>query len=383
MKRDYYEVLEVSKNATPDEIKKAYRKKAMQYHPDKNPGNKEAEEKFKEATEAYEVLKDEQKRAAYDKYGQAAFENGGMGNGAGGFGGFGGGFSGGNFGDFSDIFGQFSDIFSGMGGGFSSSQARQKSYSTRGSDLRYDIEITLEEALKGKTVDISFRSMVKCDKCNGAGSTDKNSFASCPDCNGTGVQRKKQGFFVVEQTCKRCNGTGKIIKNPCSDCGGTGRKEKDRKLSVKIPIGVDSGNKIKLRNEGEAGTNGGVSGDLYVFIKIKEHKIFKRSGNDLMMDLKILPTVAMIGSEITVPTIDGEDATLKIPAGTQHDTKLRIKGKGMPALNDATKRGDLIVTIKISIPTTLNDTEKKLTKDLNESLQKTQKNEGFFKKWFK
>lgn len=381
MAKNYYEILGVSKTATGEEIKKAYRQKAMQYHPDKNPGNKEAEEKFKEVNEAYEILKDDQKRATYDRYGDAAFQNGGAGaSGFGGFGGFGGN---GGFGDFSDIFGQFSDIFSGMGGGFSSNQRGNQQKSTKGSDLRYDVNITLEEAFFGKSIDISFSSKVKCDTCGGIGSKEKNAFSTCPDCNGTGVQRKKQGFFIVEQTCGRCNGSGKILKNPCSDCGGSGRKEKDRKLSVKIPVGVNDGNKIKLREEGEAGLNGGTSGDLYVFVRIKEHKIFKRINNDLFMELKILPTTAMLGGEVEVPTIDGENAKLKIPVGTQHDTKLRIRNKGMPLLGNQNVRGDLIVLIKIEIPTSLNEEEKRLTTELNNSLQSKHKSDGFFKKWFK
>ena len=377
MAKNYYETLGVNKTATADEIKKAYRQKAMQYHPDKNPGNKEAEEKFKEINEAYEVLKDDQKRAAYDRYGDAAFQNGGSGT-SGGFSGFGNA----GFGDFSDIFGQFSDIFSGMGGGFSSSQRSTQQRNTRGSDLRYDVSITLEEAFTGKSIDISFNSKVKCDVCGGSGSKDKNAFSTCPDCNGSGVQRKKQGFFIVEQTCSKCNGTGKVLKNPCPNCSGTGRKDKDRKLTVKIPVGVSNGNKIKLREEGEAGLNGGQNGDLYVFVNVKEHKTFKRINNDLLMELKILPTVAMLGEEIEVPTIDGENTKLKIPAGTQHDTKLRIRNKGMPLLGNANVRGDLIVVIKVEIPTSLTDEEKKLATDLNNSLQ-SKKSDGFFKKWFK
>lgn len=381
MKRDYYEVLEVGKNSSQEEIKKAYRKKAMQYHPDRNPGNKEAEDKFREATEAYEVLQDDQKKAAYDSYGHSAFDNNGGGNGGGfgGFGGFGGGASG--FGDFSDIFSQFSDIFSGMGG--ASSQGQKKNMASKGSDLRYDVEITLEEALKGKKVDISFMTNIKCEECNGSGSADKDGAINCPDCKGSGMQRKQQGFFIVEQTCKRCKGTGKIIKTPCSKCNGTGRKEKEKTLTVKIPVGVNTGNKIKLAGEGEAGLNGGVSGDLYVFVKIKEHSTFKREGNDLLLNLKIYPTIAILGGEIDVPTIDGENTKLKIPDGTQHDSKLRIRSKGMPVLNDTTRRGDLIITIKIAIPTSINNEEKKLLEELDELWQKSNKNDGFFKKWFK
>ena len=306
MGKDYYNLLGVSKTASADEIKKAYRKMAMKYHPDKNPGDKEAEAKFKEINEAYEVLKDEQKRAAYDRYGSDAFENGGMGGSTGGFNGF----AGGGFGgfDFSDIFGQFSDIF-----GESETRKSSKNRSQRGSDLRYDVTLTLEEAFAGKNIDISFMSSVKCDHCNGTGSEDKdNGNINCPDCGGTGTIRKKQGFFVVEQTCRKCGGTGKIIKNPCKQCSGSGRVNKQRTLNVKIPAGVDSGNKIKLSGEGEAGLNGGQSGDLFVFVKIKEHSIFKRDKSDLYLDCSVLPTTAMVGGEIEVPTIENTKISVKI-----------------------------------------------------------------------
>lgn len=376
MGKDYYSLLGVSKTASADEIKKAYRKMAMKYHPDKNPGDKEAEAKFKEINEAYEILKDEQKRAAYDRYGSSAFENGGMGGSTGGFNGF----AGGGFGgfDFSDIFGQFSDIF-----GESETRTSSRSRSQRGSDLRYDVTLTLEEAFAGKNIDVSFMSSVKCDHCNGTGSEDKDGGnINCPDCGGTGTIRKKQGFFVVEQTCRRCSGTGKIIKNPCKQCSGSGRVNKQRTLNVKIPAGVDSGNKIKLSGEGEAGLNGGQSGDLFVFVKIKEHSIFKRDKSDLYVDCSVLPTTAMSGGEIEVPTIENTKISVKIPAGTQHDAKIRVKGKGMPILNTE-KRGDMILNVKINIPTSLSTEEKELTEKLDKLLQKSKSGvNGFFKKWF-
>lgn len=378
MGKDYYNLLGVEKTASAEDIKKAYRKMAMQYHPDKNPGNKEAEAKFKEINEAYEVLKDEQKRAAYDRYGSDAFSNGGMGGSGGGFGGFSGGFGG--F-DFSDIFGQFSDIFGDVGGERNNRSNRTRSQ--KGSDLRYDANITLEEAFSGKNIDVSFVSSVKCDHCNGTGSEDKNNGnMTCPDCGGSGIIRKKQGFFVVEQTCRRCGGTGKVIKNPCKQCSGTGRVNKQRTLNVKIPAGVDNGNKIKLNGEGEAGLNGGPNGDLFVFVKIREHSIFKRDRSDLYIDYSILPTVAMIGGDVEVPIIEGGNITVKIPAGTQHDAKIRVKGKGMPILN-SDKRGDLVLNIKINIPTNLSNEEKELTEKLDKLLQKSKNNSGgFFKKWF-
>ena len=376
MARDYYEVLGVSKTATAEEIKKAYRKKAMEFHPDKNPGNKEAEAKFKEAAEAYDVLKDDNKRAAYDRYGQSAFQNGGAGSG--GFSGFGG-FQQTNFNDFSDIFSSFSDIFSDIGG----RRNTKRNSSVDGSDLRYDVNLTLEEAYNGKVMDVNFSAMGKCDACNGSGSADGSAPTTCPDCNGTGSVRMQQGFFIVEQACRRCRGTGKIIKNPCSKCGGTGRVNKNRILSVKIPAGVDNGSKIKLTGEGEAGLNGGKAGDLFVFINIKKHNIFTRDRNDLYITTGILPTTAMIGGEIEVPTIDGGKATVKIPAGTQYGDKIRVAGKGMTILNSGGRKGDLILNIRIDIPKNLSAEDKKTVEDLDKSLQKSNSGDGFFKKWFK
>lgn len=375
MARDYYEVLGVSKTATAEEIKKAYRKKAMEFHPDKNPGNKEAEAKFKEAAEAYDVLKDDNKRAAYDRYGQNAFQNGG---GAGGFGGFGG-FQQAHFNDFSDIFSSFADIFSDMGG----RRNTKRSSSVDGSDLRYDVNLTLEEAYNGKVMDVNFSAMGKCDACNGSGSADGSAPITCPDCNGTGSVRMQQGFFIVEQACRRCRGTGKIIKNPCGKCGGTGRVNKNRILSVKIPAGVDNGSKIKLTGEGEAGLNGGRAGDLFVFINIKKHNIFTRDRNDLYITTGILPTTAMIGGEIEVPTIDGGKATVKIPTGTQYGDKIRVAGKGMSILNSGGRRGDLILNVKIDIPKNMSAEDRKTAEELDKSLQKSNSGDGFFKKWFK
>lgn len=375
MARDYYEVLGVSKTATAEEIKKAYRKKAMEFHPDKNPGNKEAEAKFKEAAEAYDVLKDDNKRAAYDRYGQNAFQNGG---GAGGFGGFGG-FQQAHFNDFSDIFSSFSDIFSDIGG----RRNTKRSSSVDGSDLRYDVNLTLEEAYNGKVMDVNFSAMGKCDACNGSGSADGSAPITCPDCNGTGSVRMQQGFFIVEQACRRCRGTGKIIKNPCSKCGGTGRVNKNRILSVKIPAGVDNGSKIKLTGEGEAGLNSGKAGDLFVFINIKKHNIFTRDRNDLYITTGILPTTAMIGGEIEVPTIDGGKATVKIPVGTQYGDKIRVAGKGMVILNSGGRRGDLILNVKIDIPKNMSAEDRKTAEELDKSLQKSNSGDGFFKKWFK
>ena len=372
MSKNYYDILGVSKTATADEIKKAYRQKAMQYHPDKNPGDKEAEAKFKEAAEAYDVLKDPDKRSAYDRYGDSAFS--GAGNG--GFGGFGG-FKQSNFNDFSDIFSSFSDIFSDIAGG----RKTQRQTDNSGSDLRYDITLTLEEAYSGKVADINFSAMGQCDECKGTGSADGSGATTCPDCNGTGSVRMQQGFFIVEQTCRRCHGTGKIVKNPCKKCGGTGRINKSKTLSVKIPAGVDNGTKIKLTGEGEAGINGGKAGDLFVFVSVKKHSTFTRDKNDLYLTTGILPTTAMVGGEIEVPTIDGGKASVKIPAGTQYGDKIRINGKGMPVLNGGGRRGDLVLNIKIDIPKNINTEDRKTIEELDKKLQKS--NEGFFKKWFK
>ncbi len=376
-KRDYYEVLGVSKTASEEEIKKAYRKKAMQFHPDRNPGNKEAEASFKEAAEAYEVLKDANKKAAYDNYGHSAFQNGMGGNG----GGFGGGFGG--FSDFQDIFSAFGDIFGDFGGRGGNSRSKNKGVD--GSDLRYDISITLEQAFSGTSVDASFTAPVSCSDCNGSGAAKGSKTETCPDCHGSGAVRKQQGFFMMETTCPRCSGSGEIIKNPCQQCKGKGKINKNRVLEVKVPAGVQTGNKIRIAGEGEAGIRGGRNGDLYIFVSVKEDKFWKREGNDLLCTIPILITTAILGGEIGVKLIEGGEAVIKIPEGTKCQSKFRLKGKGMPIINSGGRRGDIIVKIEIDIPKSHNDEEKELYLKIDTILKEREKKSenSFFKKWFK
>lgn len=374
-KKDYYQILEVDKNASADEIKKAYRKKAMKYHPDKNPGNKEAEKKFKEAAEAYEILKDSEKRKLYDSHGHAAFQQGGgfeRGSGQG-FGGFS---------DFSDIFSHFSDIFG--GDDESSGRYKKKSMSSRGSDLRYNLEISLKEAHEGKQETIKFESLIKCDSCSGIGSADNSHPSTCKTCNGVGKVRMQQGFFIVEKTCHNCGGSGQIITNPCNKCSGSGKIKKNRNLIVKIPAGVDDGSRIRIAGEGEAGTRGGQAGDLYVFITIKQDNFFQRKDADLYCEATVKMTTASIGGTIEVPSIDGTKVIVKIPPGTQNDTVFRLKSKGITILNSGGRRGDIYVKIKVEIPVNLGKEERDLLERLDNIIGDQEKHnpnsQGFFKK---
>lgn len=382
-KQDYYDILGVNKNSTQDEIKKAYRKKAMEYHPDRNPGNKEAEAKFKEAAEAYDVLQDADKKAAYDRFGHSAFGGGMGGAGANPFGAGFGGFKASNFNDFADIFSAFGDIFGDFG---SRGGSHRKSAAMDGSDLRYNITISLEEVYSGKTANIDFTAPVQCPDCNGSGAAKGSTVETCPDCGGTGSVRRQQGFFIVENTCRRCGGTGEIIKNPCATCRGAGKINKKRELSVKIPPGIQDGNRVRLPGEGEAGTRGGRNGDLYVFVNVSPHKFFTRQGNDLLCKVPILVTTAMLGGEIEVKLIDGGFATIKIPEGTQSGNKLRLRGKGMPILNSGGRFGDLIVEVEVEVPKNLSPEDRKIVSDLD-GILKTKKSKegegGFFKRWFK
>ena len=372
-KRDYYEILGVSKNSSAEEIKKAYRKLAMQYHPDRNPGNKEAEAKFKEATEAYEVLKDEQKKAAYDNYGPQAFGQGGFGNGQGGGHGFEG------F-DFNDIFSNFSDIFGDFGG---ARQTKKRSAAQRGSDVRYNLEISLEEAFRGVSEKISFTIPSTCDVCHGSGAQGNEKPTDCPTCKGAGKVRAQQGFFIVERTCTTCAGTGQVIKNPCKKCSGQGRINKEKTLSVKIPAGVEEGNRIRLSGEGEAGSRGGPAGDLYVYISIRKHQFFTRKGDDIHFEVPLKFTTAALGGAIEIPSIDGTKASLKIPEGAQSGDVFRLKSKGMSVINSGGRRGDMYVKINIETPVKLSSEERELLKKLDKLMQdkaSNPKSESFFKK---
>ena len=346
-KRDFYDVLGVSKNASPNELKSAYRKLAVKYHPDKNPGDKAAEDKFKEASEAYGILSDQEKKQNYDNFGHAAFENGG-----GRQGGFTGGFGGA---DFSDI---FEDFFGGFGSGEGRSRGR-RSASNRGSDLRYDLSITLEEAYLGKKQNIQFSTSEKCNTCKGNGSKPGSSPDRCTYCGGNGRVRSNQGFFTVQQTCPQCSGSGEEITNPCNDCSGRGNKQTTKKISVTIPKGVDDGTRIRLAGKGEAGTRGGTSGDLYLFINIKSHELFKRSDVNLFFEFPISIADAALGTTIEIPTIDGKKAKIKIPDGTQDGKQFRLKSKGMPFMRRG-DYGDLYVQVKTEVPIYLNKEQKEL-----------------------
>ncbi len=354
-KLDYYEVLQVSRTASGDEIKRSYRSLAMQYHPDRNQGNPDAEAKFKEVSEAYEVLKDEQKRAAYDRFGHDAFsQNGG--------GGFGGGF------DFGDGLGEmFNNIFRDfMGGGTSSGGP---SRNNRGSDLRYDIEISLEEAFSGISKEIDVKVPATCEDCHGTGIEEGSHKETCPDCGGSGKIRMRQMFMVVESVCPKCQGYGEIISNPCKKCKGTGRTNKAKTLKVDIPAGIDDGNRIRLTGEGEAGIRGGGNGDLYIVTHITDHKFFARDGINLYGDIPIPVTTAILGGDIKIPTLDGVGYTMTVPKGTQHGEQIRIKGLGMPSIRSKDS-GDLYVRINVEIPTKLNKKQEELMQEFAKESEK-------------
>ena len=347
-KRDYYDVLGVPKGSQADAIKKAYRTKAKELHPDRNSDNPNAESQFKEVNEAYEVLKDADKKAAYDRYGHAAFEGGG----GQGFGG----------GDFSSA---FSDVFDDLFGDFMGGGRGGRKQQSRGSDLRYNLSISLEEAFAGLQKTINIPSAVTCGSCNGTGAAGGSSPTTCPTCSGLGKVRATQGFFTVERSCPTCSGVGQIIKNPCSSCGGQGTQKKDKALSVNVPPGVETGTRIRLAGEGETAPRGGVSGDLYIFIEVSKHKIFERDGLNLFCRVPVSMAKASLGGEVEVPTIDGGRSRVRIPAGSQSGRQMRLKGKGMPAIKTIQK-GDMFIEMAVETPVNLTAKQKELLQEFEE-----------------
>ena len=344
--QDYYELLGVERGASIDEIKKAYRKLAMQYHPDRNPGNEEAEHKLKELNQAYGILKDEQKRAAYDRFGHAAFENGGAGGGPSGF-------------DFNFASG-FADIFDEMFGDFMGGNRRGRE--VHGADLRYNMEISLEEAFGGKDAEIRVPASIGCEECQGSGAEKGAAPVPCTTCGGRGRIRSQPGFFTVERTCPTCHGNGRVIENPCQACAGAGRVQRDKTLQVNIPPGVEDGTRIRLAGEGEAGLRGGPAGDLYIFISVATHPFFQRGGADLLSRVPIPMTTATLGGTVEVPGIDGKRVRVTVPAGTQNAHRFRLKGKGMTVLRSS-QRGDHYIEVQVETPVNLTKRQKELLKE--------------------
>jgi molecular chaperone DnaJ len=365
-KRDYYEVLGVPKGSDEAALKSAYRKLAMQFHPDRNPGNVEAEHKFKEISEAYDTLKDPQKRAAYDRFGHAAFDGGGRGAH-----GFGPEFTSSMSDIFEDIFGDFMGRARGGGG----------SSRLRGSDLRYNLEITLEEAYLGRTVEIEVPTLVTCDTCEGAGAKPGTGMSTCRHCNGYGKVRAAQGFFTIERTCPVCQGRGEMMDQPCTDCGGQGRRQQNRTLSVDVPKGIEDGTRIRLADEGEAGLRGGPPGDLYIFVSVKPHDLFQRDGADLYARIPIAMTTAALGGEFEVPTLDSTRARVKVAPGTQPGQRVRLKGKGMPVLRSR-DTGDLYVQLDVETPQNLTKRQRELLEEFEKGAtdETSPTSEGFFAK---
>ncbi len=362
-KRDYYEVLGVSKGASADEIKKAYRTKAKELHPDRNKDNPDSEKKFKEAGEAYDILKDAEKKAAYDRFGHAAFE-GGTGAGArpgGGFGGAGGPGQGDFASAFSDV---FDDLFGDFMGGGARGGPGGRQRAARGADLRYNLRVDLDEAYRGLQKTINVPTSVKCDSCDGSGAEGGAEPTTCPTCSGMGKVRAQQGFFTVERTCPTCSGLGQIIKNPCNTCGGQGRTQQDRSLSVNIPAGVETGTRIRLAGEGEAGMRGGPAGDLYIFIEVAPHKIFEREDTNLFCRVPVSVAKAALGGDIEVPTIDGGRSRVKIPEGSQSGRQMRLRGKGMPALRGG-GHGDMFIELAVETPVNLTSRQKEILKEFD------------------
>tara|TARA_B100000989_G_scaffold295699_1_gene277291 strand:+ start:1415 stop:2548 length:1134 start_codon:yes stop_codon:yes gene_type:complete len=365
-KQDFYEVLGVPRDVDTSGLKSAYRRLAMKHHPDKNPGDAESESKFKEISEAYEVLSDSEKRAAYDQYGHSAFENGGAGSS---------GFSG----NFSEGFSSFSDIFEDFFGSSGSRTGRTRQ--SRGEDLKADVSISLRDAYIGIKKEISFDTLLTCRPCNGTGSEKSESLSVCGTCRGSGKVRSSQGFFTVERTCPTCNGAGQVITDPCSVCGGEGRVRKNRKIEVSIPTGVDDGSQIRLSGEGAAGPNGANPGDLYLFINIQPHELFERDETNIYCKVPISMVEASLGGSVEVPTVSGGRAKVKVPAGTQSGDQFRLSGKGMPALRSVTF-GDMIISLIVETPTNLSDRQKELLNDFKSEMQQNNnpESEGFFSK---
>src|SRR5918912_3883838 len=365
-KRDYYEVLGVSRGATEAEIKSAYRKLAVRYHPDKNPGDHAAEEKFKEAAEAYSVLSDADQRARYDRFGHAGVSSGASASAGWGAQGFGG---------IEDILGDlfgFGDMFGGRSAG------QRRSAAQRGADLRYDLEMTLEEAAAGMTAQLRIPRLETCETCRGSGAAPGTQPEQCPQCGGAGQVRYQQGFFSVARTCGQCRGAGRVIRTPCEACRGAGRVEREKQIEVKIPAGVETGSRLRLAGEGEAGAQGGPAGDLYVVIHVKEHEVFERQGNNLYAPIPVPFAQAALGAEVSVPTLDAQQ-NLKVPAGTQTGTVFRLKGHGMPALGGR-GRGDLYVSVTVVTPTTLTREQRKLLEQLAEIEEKDLGDKGLLDK---
>ncbi len=369
-KPDYYASLGVARDASPEELKKAYRKLAMQYHPDRNPGDKAAEAKFKEVNEAYDVLRDAEKRAAYDRFGHAAFEQG-AGGGPGGFGGFQAG------GSFADIFDEMFSEF--MGGG-----RRGGAATGRGADLRAAVEVTLEEAFAGKKASLRVPSSVACEACSGTGSEGSAPPTTCPSCGGHGKIRAQQGFFLIERTCPTCGGTGKSVKDPCKVCRGAGRVQRDRTLNIDIPAGVEDGMRLRIAGAGEAGLRGGPAGDLFVDVSVRPHEIFQREGASIYCRVPLRMTAAALGGQIEVPTIDGGRAKVSIPAGTQTGDQFRLRGKGMSQLRSAA-RGDMFIQVVVETPVNLTKRQQELLRQFEDEAAKGEaksspESEGFFAK---
>ena len=368
-KRDFYETLGVGKTAGEADLKRAYRKLAMECHPDRNPGDADAEARFKEINEAYEVLKDPQKRAAYDQFGPQAFEQGMGGRGAGG--GF-------DFTSFADVFDDlFGDFMGGNGGG------RRRGAAPRGNDLRYNLTISLEEAFAGKKAQVRVPTSVACDACDGTGSEGKADPAACPTCRGAGRVRSQQGFFTVERTCPSCHGSGRVVTNPCRVCNGSGLTHKEKTLAINVPAGVEDGTRIRLSGEGEAGVRGGQSGDLYIFVTVAPHRLFRREGHNIFCRVPIPMTTAALGGDVEVPTIEGKRVRLAVPAGTQTGKQIRLRSKGMSELHGHA-RGDMFVEIIVETPVNLTKRQQELLKEFDGASEKANnhhpESEGFFAK---